>query len=1226
MAERDQPERTLKLRSKSILIIVGLLILVQLLDSNRNWKFLLSSLGSAWLFSYLWAKSLKNGLRLEREMRFGWMQVGDRLLEHISIKNDGRAPALWVQVIDGSDMAGYEISTVVEVNGNSKRNWYTKEICQRRGVFTLGPICLETGDPFGLYQVRVEYSSTANMMVAPQIISIPEVKIAAGGRIGGVHSSSRGLEQTVTAGGVREYSPGDGLRRVHWPTTARKNEIFVHVYDSEPSSDWWVVLDMDPNVHVGEGQTSTEENGVTLAASIVNRGLQLNKSVGLMSQGQELVWHPPDSGQAQLWKVIRSLTNLRTGGLSLESVLGRVKNSIGDNTSLVIITPNLSLEWINALEMFQRAGIIPTVILLDSNTSESSGDIQAIRDHLSRLGVIHYVFTSDSLEPIKKDSGSSLDWLYFSRDRDWVEKRKTWFGTGFRQRLRNLGGVFLIFFGLVNVLGGGIRGVENNLLWFLVVSGMLTGWLFTKLWLTTWLFIPLSITAGTIFTVLKVIGLGEELKNTFSSFLGFLAEVYQWIFQASPSPDPSSFLDSLNEIWINLTLLANRLWTWINGLVQGEPYFDPVMVALFWGMLVWLVVTWAMWGVFKLKKPLLGSFPSILLVVITLINIGQFSNYLALMIGSTAGLIIYMNHDIREQVWKKLGLNSDDTIQSRMLIYGLGLAAGLMVFSILSSRFSVKSITEFFHALRTEEIRKSETARSFGLEPSTDSETIDFITSRKYGGLPNKHLLSGGPELSTQVVMYLEIEGITSDTLNADPLVPLRFIRNLTYDQYSVGGWISKDAEMLDYNRGDQLFPTVGKNQQVLRQSVNLAEEVSGSLFTIGIPLSVDHDFKIAWRLSLDEQGGFDIFGGTLNVDSYRADSIIPNINEEDLRNAGQIYPIWVQKRYLALPLSIPERVLTLARELTAKEPNPYDRAIAIEDYLRSFPYTLDVPIPSKNEDVSDYFLFTLKKGYCDYYATSMVVLARAAGIPARFVTGYVAETYDDERQSFIITADQAHAWVEIYFPGYGWVPFEPTAGRLGIVRHQNKFQAEFPELDLSLEPLIQSSSKRISLLARKIGFIMLGILSLVVAGVAGYEWRFVNQPASRLLPAIFSRIYWYGQQIGVESNPGDTTYEFLAKLEHHTEMLGNSKRIEMWLHKGKRPLHNLTETYQNLLFCEEKININQKQKIVYMYRKLRPKILVLWGLSKVYNFPVTRFVLRKEAPVRDDTINNKVI
>ena len=232
MAVRDQPKRTLKLKTKSIPLIVGLLILVQLLDSNRNWKFLLSSISGAWLLAYLWANSLKNGLRLERDMRFGWMQVGDPLLEHIRLKNDGRAPALWVQVIDNSDIASYEISTVVQVRGFWSRNWYTREICQRRGEFTLGPIYLETSDPFGLYQVRIEYSSTANMMVAPRVISLPEVKVAAGGRIGGVRSSSRGLEQTVTASGVREYSPGDSLRWVHWPTTARKNEIFVKLNDS----------------------------------------------------------------------------------------------------------------------------------------------------------------------------------------------------------------------------------------------------------------------------------------------------------------------------------------------------------------------------------------------------------------------------------------------------------------------------------------------------------------------------------------------------------------------------------------------------------------------------------------------------------------------------------------------------------------------------------------------------------------------------------------------------------------------------------------------------------------------------------------------------------------------------------------------------------------------------------------------------------------------------------
>ena len=147
------------------------------------------------------------------------------------------------------------------------------------------------------------------------------------------------------------------------------------------------------------------------------------------------------------------------------------------------------------------------------------------------------------------------------------------------------------------------------------------------------------------------------------------------------------------------------------------------------------------------------------------------------------------------------------------------------------------------------------------------------------------------------------------------------------------------------------------------------------------------------------------------------------------------IIPDWVANRYLTLPDELPYRVRQLALDLTAVQPNPYDRALAIEGYLREFPYTLNLPAPPANRDVVDYFLFDLKKGYCDYYASAMVVLARAAGLPARLVVGYNSGLYDPQQANYKVTEADAHAWAEVYFPGYGWVEFEPTGGRPPIER-----------------------------------------------------------------------------------------------------------------------------------------------------------------------------------------------
>ncbi|HAY85794.1 MAG TPA: transglutaminase, partial [Chloroflexi bacterium] len=102
------------------------------------------------------------------------------------------------------------------------------------------------------------------------------------------------------------------------------------------------------------------------------------------------------------------------------------------------------------------------------------------------------------------------------------------------------------------------------------------------------------------------------------------------------------------------------------------------------------------------------------------------------------------------------------------------------------------------------------------------------------------------------------------------------------------------------------------------------------------------------------------------------------------MRNTSQEYPDWIANKYLQVPDSVPARVYDLALSLTATQPTPYDRAVAIERYLRQFEYSLEIEDPPEYRDIVDYFLFEQQKGYCDYFASSMVVLARAAGLPAR--------------------------------------------------------------------------------------------------------------------------------------------------------------------------------------------------------------------------------------------------
>jgi transglutaminase-like putative cysteine protease len=184
--------------------------------------------------------------------------------------------------------------------------------------------------------------------------------------------------------------------------------------------------------------------------------------------------------------------------------------------------------------------------------------------------------------------------------------------------------------------------------------------------------------------------------------------------------------------------------------------------------------------------------------------------------------------------------------------------------------------------------------------------------------------------------------------------------------------------------------------------------------------------------------------------DSYQATVSVSTATESDLLTADTGYPGWILDRYLQLPDTMPSRVIDLAQELTKDIETPYEKAIAIRDYLRTLEYTLDIEAPPNDTDGVDYFLFKLEKGYCQYFASAMTVLLRASGVPSRMVVGYgpgeLMEQYgpgdmmahssrewQDSQDMFVVR--NSHSWSEVFFPEYGWIPFEPTPTRPLITR-----------------------------------------------------------------------------------------------------------------------------------------------------------------------------------------------
>jgi transglutaminase-like putative cysteine protease len=165
--------------------------------------------------------------------------------------------------------------------------------------------------------------------------------------------------------------------------------------------------------------------------------------------------------------------------------------------------------------------------------------------------------------------------------------------------------------------------------------------------------------------------------------------------------------------------------------------------------------------------------------------------------------------------------------------------------------------------------------------------------------------------------------------------------------------------------------------------------------------------------------------------DAYAVSGLTSTAAPNQLRAAGDDYPSWVTDRYLELPETTTDRTRELASNLAAGQSNAFDTAVAVEEYVRStITYNEDIDAPPDNRDVVDYVLFESQEGYCEYYASAMAVLLRAEGIPSRVVGGYFPAPYDANEGGHLYREKNAHLWVEGFFPGYGWIPFEPTANR----------------------------------------------------------------------------------------------------------------------------------------------------------------------------------------------------
>ena len=425
--ESQSPQVTVRPRSRIPVVLAVLLILLQLVSPHRVWVILLCGVGGMTLAAYWWARSLAQSVRVTRSLRYTWAQVGDLLEERFALHNQGMWPVLWAEVDDVSTLPDYPSGRVVAASGGQTYGWRVSTVCRRRGLFTLGPWTMRAQDPFGLFSVTQSYEQLCSLLIVPPVVELPSVILPRGVATGRAVARQPALEVTLNVSTTRPYTSSDPLRRIHWPSSAHHNALMSKAFDAEVSGDLWIVLDLDAGVQAGEGEESTEEYGVILAASLADRMLRQNRAVGLVAYGAREAYLVPDRGGGQLWRVLRSLALVQAGErCPLAKVFTEMRAVMGQRTTVAVITPSGDPTWVEALWPLLRRGVAPTAILLDPASFGGDGDLSVVRSMLAGLGIpAHIIYQGHPfrLSPRTRRQGGTWEFRTTTTGRAIVVQR-----------------------------------------------------------------------------------------------------------------------------------------------------------------------------------------------------------------------------------------------------------------------------------------------------------------------------------------------------------------------------------------------------------------------------------------------------------------------------------------------------------------------------------------------------------------------------------------------------------------------------------------------------------------------------------------------------------------------------------------------------------------------------------------------------------------------------------
>lgn len=397
---------------KVVVILAGVFILSQL----AAWPYLdeLTLLLAGFIVvAYVWSRLSVAGLSVERRILGDRFQVGQEVRENLAVRSSSLLPKLWIELVDGSTLPRHGAGRVFNLPGRSQVTWTTSTLAVRRGRFRLGPTIIRSGDPFGLFPRDRRFDAAHEILVYPAVAESQGYSPPAGLLSGGAVAASRGSTTTANVASIRDYVVGDPLNRISWSTSARRGALMVKELEFDPSSDVWIVLDLDRGTHIAAAHPdswpewrappspwldSTEEYAISAAASLSSWLLASGRSVGLVGTNEKHAVIHPERGQHQQLRILETLAVVQAdGSRSLaESIIEEARRFTGPS-AIVVVTASTDPDWVSVLAEVAGRSARAGAVLIEPNSFGPAPSIERVTDALGGVAIRSHLIACGDL-------------------------------------------------------------------------------------------------------------------------------------------------------------------------------------------------------------------------------------------------------------------------------------------------------------------------------------------------------------------------------------------------------------------------------------------------------------------------------------------------------------------------------------------------------------------------------------------------------------------------------------------------------------------------------------------------------------------------------------------------------------------------------------------------------------------------------------------------------------